>query len=391
MSSEPLQEPSAPDAAPVFGAARQRPAGLAARVAARRCGRNTGAPAIYGEHRYLVWAVLVVLIALVVPRLFSTTPNQYLVDVWLVYALAGLGFYWIFGLAGRFAFCQTFMMALGGYLSDWITAHLGADWFVLSMVAAMAATALAALIIGVVLNRSTIFYFAIGTLAVTQVGNVVFNHTTSFSGPNGTVVDVPAPSLFGLTLNSYSQMFWFLLAILAAAALLGVLIERSPLRRDAIAARDNAEVARTIGVPVSRVQLVLFAVGSALGGLSGSLLGAVSGTTSTSSFGIQLAIGIFLMLLIGGVDSVWGPVVGAAFYVAIPQWLSGLAQYQGIVYGALLLVVIILFPQGIVGALRTLASHIRPGSRPSMPRPTIIDRLRPLLPLGRRQGGSGAP
>lgn len=352
--------------------------------------RNAGGPTIFRERRYLVWAVLIAAVALVVPRVFSSTPHQYLVDVWLVYSLAGIGFYWVFGLAGRFAFCQTFMMALGGYFSDWVTAHLGANWFVVSMLASLAVATVAAFVIGVVLNRSTMFYFAIGTLAVTQVGNVVFNHTTSFSGPNGTVVDVPAPSLFGLTLNSYRQMFWFLLGILAATVFLGVLIERAPLRRDAIAGRDNPDVARTVGVPVARVQLVLFMIGSALGGLSGALLGAVSGSTSTDSFGTQLAIGIFLMLLIGGSESIWGPVVGAAFYVAIPQWLSGLQQYQSVIYGGLLLAVIIVFPQGIVGALRAAAGYLRPGSKPAAPGPTIVDRLRPLIPVGRNPGGSDA-
>jgi branched-chain amino acid transport system permease protein len=171
---------------------------------------------------------------------------------------------------------------------------------------------------------------------------------------------------------------------------LGVLIERAPLRREAIAARDNLDVARTIGIPTAKVQLVLFVIGSAVGGLSGSLLGAVSGTTSTASFGTELAIGIFLMLLIGGSDSVWGPVVGAAFYVAIPQWLSGLAQYQSVIYGGLLLLVIIVFPQGIVGALRTAVSYVRTGSPPTTSGPTIFDRLRPLMPARQPPGGRGA-
>lgn len=339
--------------------------------------KNRDAPLIYREHRYLTWAVLLVVVALIVPRVFSSTPHQYLVDVWLVYAIAGIGFYWVFGLAGRFAFCQTFMMALGGYFSDWVTQRLGADWYVVSMVAAMVVAAVAALLIGLLLMRAAMFYFAIGTLAVAQVGNVVFTHTTSFSGPNGTVVGVPAPNVFGRELTNYNDMFWLLFALMAAIVLLGIMIERSTARRDAIAARDNAEVARTVGVPVARIQLVMFILGSALGGLSGSLLGSVSGTTSTSSFGTELAIGIFLMLLIGGIDSVWGPIVGAAFYVAIPQWLSSLQEYQAIVYGGLLLAVIIAFPQGIVGGVRSVADRIRgrTGSRAS--RPPVIRRTEP--------------
>lgn len=345
------------------------------------------APTIYREHRYLVWAFLILVIAVVVPRVFTSTPHQYLVDIWLIYAMAGLGFYWVYGLAGRFAFCQTFMMALGGYFSDWVTARLGPNWFLLSLLSSVVVTAFAALLIGLVLSRSTMFYFAIGTLAVSQVGNVVFQHTTSFSGANGEILNVPAPELFGHTLTSYLGMFWMLVVILAAAALLGCLIERSPLRRETVAARDNPDVARTLGIRVGRIQLVFFMLGSALGGLSGALLGSVTGSTSTDSFGTTLAIGIFLMLLIGGSESVWGPVVGAAFYVAIPQWLSGLSKWQNVIYGGLLLLVIIAFPYGIVGAIRSLSSKVRAAGGPSMAGPTTLERLRGLLPVQAKEAG----
>ncbi|HEX3564739.1 MAG TPA: hypothetical protein VHU17_05155, partial [Acidimicrobiales bacterium] len=121
---------------------------------------------------------------------------------------------------------------------------------------------------------------------------------------------------------------------------------------------------------------------SMLGGLSGALLGAINSTVDVNSFGTSLAIGIFLMLFIGGVGSVWGPIVGAAFYVAIPQVLSNLAQYENIVYGALLLVVIIAFPEGLVGALRTLSARIRGTRTPLEPGTTLVERLSSLLPTG---------
>ena len=91
--------------------------------------RSEGAPPIYRQHSFLTWIVIFVVIALVVPNTFSSLSNQFQVNVWLDYALAGVGFYWVFGLAGRFAFCQTFMMALGGYMSAYLTAKLGSGWY----------------------------------------------------------------------------------------------------------------------------------------------------------------------------------------------------------------------------------------------------------------------
>jgi branched-chain amino acid transport system permease protein len=354
-------------------------------------GRYSGGPPVFREHKFATWVVIFVVVALAAPNLFTGLADQLSLSVWLCYGIAGVGFYWVFGLAGRFAFCQTFMMALGGYMSAWITLKLGAGWFVVGVIGAMAVTGLVAGAVGLILSRAQDFYFAIGTLAVAQVGAVVLTHTTSFSGADGSTVAIAPPEIFGYIFQSYLQMFWLSLVALAIVVLFAILLERSPVRRQAIAGRENAMVARSSGVPVARTQVMLFALGSMLGGLSGALLGAINSTVDVNSFGTSLAIGIFLMLFIGGVGSVWGPIVGAAFYVAIPQVLSSLAKYENIVYGALLLVVIIAFPEGLVGALRTLSAKIRRSSPPLQPGITLVERLSTLLPTGLRKERDAPP
>jgi len=354
-------------------------------------GRSTDGPPVYRERKFTTWVVLFALIAIVTPNVFTGQADQLSLNVWLCYAIAGVGFYWVFGLAGRFAFCQTFMMAMGGYVSAWITLKLGPGWFLVGVLGAMAVTGLIAVAVGLILSRAQEFYFAIGTLAVSEVGAVVLTHTTSFSGADGSTVAIAPPEIFGYVFESYLQMFWLSLVVLAIVVLVAILLERSPVRRDAIAGRENAMVARSAGVPVVRVQVLLFGFGSMLGGLSGALLGAINSTVDVNSFGTDLAIGIFLMLFIGGVGSVWGPIVGAAFYVAIPQVLSGLSQYENIVYGALLLVVIILFPEGIVGALRSMTSKLRGRNSPMQPGATLVERLSSLLPTGIRKEHDAPP
>ena len=354
-------------------------------------GRSTDGPPVYRERKFTTWVVLFALIAIVTPNVFTGQADQLSLNVWLCYAIAGVGFYWVFGLAGRFAFCQTFMMAMGGYVSAWITLKLGPGWFLVGVLGAMAVTGLIAVAVGLILSRAQEFYFAIGTLAVSEVGAVVLTHTTSFSGADGSTVAIAPPEIFGYVFESYLQMFWLSLVVLAFVVLVAILLERSPVRRDAIAGRENAMVARSAGVPVVRVQVLLFGFGSMLGGLSGALLGAINSTVDVNSFGTDLAIGIFLMLFIGGVGSVWGPIVGAAFYVAIPQVLSGLSQYENIVYGALLLVVIILFPEGIVGALRSVTSKLRGRNSPMQPGATLVERLSSLLPTGIRKEHDAPP
>ncbi|MFN8036484.1 MAG: branched-chain amino acid ABC transporter permease [Acidimicrobiia bacterium] len=311
-------------------------------------------PGVYRRHQYLLVTAFVVATAVLAPTLAHSRSSQYNVNLWLVYSIGGIGFYWVFGLAGRFAFCQAFMMALGGYMGAWTARSSIGGGFPVQLLLAMLVSATLAAVIGLLVRKAQALYFAIATIAVVEMGSVFFRNAEWFTGHNGLTIGIPPIHVFGRDFIAEDEVFRVFLGALAVVLLLAVLIERSPLRRDAVAARDNPMVAAVSGVPAVRAQIVLFALGSAMGGLAGALMGPWTGTTSNAAFGIDLAIGMFLMLILGGIGSMWGPVVGAAFYVAVPDLLSSLEQYSTIVYGALLLVVIIAMPEGIVGALMRL-------------------------------------
>jgi branched-chain amino acid transport system permease protein len=325
------------------------------------------------RHQFAAVGVFVAVCAVLVPLLGGGIATQHRINLWLAYAIAAVGFYWVFGLAGRFAFCQTFMMALGGFTSAWVTRTMGDTWFLVGLAAAMANCAGVAAVVGLITARSREFYFAVGTLAVTQVGIVILDQATGFTGPNGTTVGVSIPRIGGTVYVTERDAFWLFLTVLSVILVVGALIERSPIARDAVATRTNATVARTAGVPTIRVPTVLFALGSAAGGLSGALIAHWTGTISTQSFGISLAIGIFTMLILGGIGSMWGAVVGAGVYVAIPQALRGFDRWQLVVYGLVLLVAIIAMPQGIVGLVATLRSRRR--THGTTRRSPVLDRM----------------
>lgn len=315
-------------------------------------------PSVYRQHQYLRIVSFCVAVGIICPRLFQSLADQFLVVTWLVYAIAGIGFYMVFSLAGRFAFCQTFMMALGGYVFAWFTRLGGGEPFLVGVIISVAVTAIAALVIGVIARRSQQLYFAIATLAVSSIGTEVFSQWSSFAGPGGSVTGVEGPSLFGVDLINGNDPLWLFIGVIGGVLLLATFIERSPLRREAIAARSNPTVALLCGIGVERQQLRLFVLGSAIGGLAGSLMASYSGAVTSSSFGIQLAIGLFLMLFLGGVGSMWGPVTGAAVYVALPQMLTGIQQYSSVVYGAMLLVVILVLPKGLISVVQVSTERL---------------------------------
>ncbi|HEY8547413.1 MAG TPA: branched-chain amino acid ABC transporter permease [Acidimicrobiales bacterium] len=314
---------------------------------------TTPRPPVYGQHHFVTIGVFLVAVALIAPEIAQSRSDQFLVNLWLVYCITGIGFYWVFGLAGKFAFCQTFMMALGGFTSAYLTRPDGPNQpFLVGVAGAIAVTCVIALLLGLSVRRAQHFYFAIATLALESIGHTVFKEWTDFTGPNGTTVGVPPAKIGGTEFLQESEVFRLFLGALAIVLVLAALIERSPLRREAVAARDNLLVANVAGVRADRHQLTLLVLGSGLGGLSGALIAHWNGVIGIDSFGIDLAIGIFLMLLLGGSGSMWGPVLGAAFYVAVPDLLSGIERYSAMVYGLVLLVVVIAMPEGLVGAVR---------------------------------------
>ncbi|HVX23673.1 MAG TPA: ATP-binding cassette domain-containing protein [Acidimicrobiales bacterium] len=310
-------------------------------------------PLPYRKHHYATLVAFVAVVIVVMQVIVNDPSNQHLINLWLVESIAAVGFYLVFCLAGRFAFSQTLMMALGAYTSAYVGLKYG-FWtgFVLGMLVVLAFS----LVVALALSRVQEFYFAIATLALTDIGIQVFNNWTAFAGPSGTQGGLPPPSFFGLTLITDPQVFWMLLAALALALLVAIVIERSPVRRKAVAARDLPTVARFNGTRLLPVQVGLFVVGSALGGLSGILLAGWQSTVSSQSFGVQLAIGIFVMVILGGVGSVWGSVIGALFVVFVPDKLQFLSNYTSVVYGVVLVVGIILLPRGVVGIWDRLKS-----------------------------------
>lgn len=285
-----------------------------------------------------------------VPLLGLSSNGMNLVDLWLVYSVSALGYLWVLGLAGRYAFCHTFMMAIGGYSAAWADARGAA--FLVALGVALATSALAAIVVGALMWRVRQFYFAIGTLAVGEIGFTVLSRTSEFTGTNGNVHGISYPSLFGHSFVGDEQIFYLFLGALAIMLVLTLLLINAPVGRDLTAARETPEVARTCGIPVRRLHFTLFVLGSAVGGLAGALVTYWVGFIGVDSFGLDLSIGLLLIVIMGGLRSPIGIVLATAFYVFLPAALSGLSEYMPMIFGAVLLVTIMLFPNGIAAGLK---------------------------------------
>jgi ABC-type branched-subunit amino acid transport system ATPase component/ABC-type branched-subunit amino acid transport system permease subunit len=314
------------------------------------------------------WLVIFV-VFMIGLRLIPSWSNDQAVSFnqWIYLSIIVVGFYFIFGVSGQFAFSQAAFAMVGGYTSAWATRE-GVDW-ILAVVLGIVAAGLIAFGFAFIARKANLFFLAIATLALSELLSQIIKQWREFTGQIGGEVALTESQridIFGWKVTSLGSdaatnernLFWVYIASLAAVLLIGIWLARSPAKREAIAMRDQPTVAATLGTPTLRVRIVMFVLGSAIAAFAGSLFVHGRGFAQPDEFGVELGLGVFVMLIVGGLDSLWGPVLGAAFYVWVPYVLKELdisvfgnpiREYNQIIYGAVLLLVMIYAPEGLIG------------------------------------------
>ena len=283
----------------------------------------------------------------------------------------------MFGLSGQFAFSQAAFAMVGGYTSAWATRE-GVDW-ILAVALGIVVAGVIAFVFAYVARKANLFFLAIATLALSELISEVIREWQEFTGQIGGEVALTESQrieLFGWKVTSLTSdaatnernLFWVYIVSLAAVLLIGIWIARAPAKREAIAMRDQPTVAATLGIPTVRVRIVMFVLGSCIGAFAGSLFVHGRGFAQPAEFSVELGLGIFVMLIVGGIGSLWGPILGAAFYVWVPYVLKELdinlfgnpiRQYNQIIYGAVLLLVMIFVPEGLIGIFHRVKAVVQ--------------------------------
>lgn len=316
----------------------------------------TPPPVYQGRQRTFLVGVLIVLC--LVPSAFGGTLysdgllNQVLID-----AMLALGFFWCFSLSGQFTFGVFAIYAAGAYVAVWGSQNFGGFWggFVCAVIAGAVIGGVTRLVFA---KLSTIF-FAIATMAVGGLLLIVFREWTTFTGGYNGVSFDRLPTFFGLEFTSSHAKYFLFLAMLGVALLITILFLRSPAYRDLMMSRDKGPVAATAGLKPAHLQLVAFIVGSAIQGAAGAMFAANSGFFSLESFSIDISLSVLLIVLLGGAKSIYGPLIGAALLIYLPELLRDAKTYAEIIYALLVLVIVVAFPGGIADVRRIVTKWVR--------------------------------
>ncbi|MDT9591640.1 branched-chain amino acid ABC transporter permease [Nocardioides zeae] len=306
----------------------------------------------------------------------------------LIAAVAAIGLNVAMGTTGIMSLGHGVFVGFGAFTAAVLADH-GVPYF-FAAVAAMAVAALASLTIGPLALRLSGLYLAVGTIGIAYVGEHLFVNLRSLTG-GGAGRIVEAPVILGVEMSRdsalggrlvTSDMKWFVLLVIVTL-LVGVMVaamQRLRWGRALNAIRDNESSAAAAGIAVTRARVMAFAISAALGGLSGALLAGYLRFLNPESFGLEQSIQYLAMVIIGGLGSVGGAVVGALLITALPTLLGELTSALGLVeeasgtsstfntgtlsliaYGLVIVLVMVLAPHGIAGGFRKLGRRLRAG------------------------------
>ena len=331
-------------------------------------------------------ALLVAIVVIAIPFNSNPSVNGNLTLV-MSYAVAVMGLGLLVGYAGQISLGQGAFFAIGAYAAAAMLAKTGLSYLLAVPVAAVV-TFLIGLAFGIPAVRLRGLYLALVTLALAvAVGPVIKRAEPVTGGVSGLSVRQP-PVPGWLAVDPDQWLYLLSLAVTALMLLLAANLTRGSLGRALVAIRDGERAARTSGVHVSRTKALLFAIGGAYAGVGGALFAYGQGFVAPESFTLLLSFTFLGAVVVGGLGTVIGSVLGSLFVVFVPQYAGDVNQaLTGVIYGCTLIAVVYVLPGGAAGLLRRLRRLLVGVVEPAVEPAPVVPEPEPSPPPPEAQRG----
>ncbi|MGH9209813.1 MAG: branched-chain amino acid ABC transporter permease [Acidimicrobiales bacterium] len=275
-----------------------------------------------------------------------------------IFVLMALGLNIVVGYSGLLDLGYVAFFAVGAYTTAIITAPgQGLEWGAVFWVAVpfvLLAAALAGILVGTPVLRMRGDYLAIVTLGFGEIARLLFLSdwlAPTFGGAQG-IRRIPNISLFGYEIQGPERFLYAVFVLIVVAAYVSYALQNSRIGRAWMAMREDESVAEAVGVNIVAAKLSAFVIGALLAGLGGALFATKVGSVFPSSFDIIVSITVLVVVIVGGMASVPGVILGAVVLVGLPQLLREFEEYRFLIYGALLIFMMLARPEGFIPSKR---------------------------------------
>lgn len=301
-------------------------------------------------HKY--WRIvlgIVVIAALIIVPMYLNRYGLFILSQWAVMTIAAMGLNLTLGYAGQVSLAQGAFVGIGAYAAAIMTSHG------MPLVTGLAVAIILCFAIGWILGYPALrvqhHYLAFVTLAFSTLAFLVFRNESWLTNGIYGISNIPRPNFFGYPTNRPLPFYYVCLGSLGLVSLATWWLIRSPWGRAFVALRENPVRALSLGIDTRRYTLMAFAIGSALGGIAGTLYAPLTQYIDPVPFNLSLSLDLLMMVIVGGAGFFFGPFLGAMIAVLLPEWLRFTQGYYLMLYAVAVIILLIYSPTGILGIL----------------------------------------
>lgn len=310
---------------------------------------------IWAHNQKLVAGILLA-IALIFPLVFS---HPYIINVAVIagiFVVLSLSLNLITGNMGIVSLGHAAFFGIGAYTSAILSSRYGLS-FIVTFIAATLLAGIFGLVLGGPTLRLTGRYLSIVTLAFCEIIRIIqINWISLTGGPLG-ITNIKSPKLFGFEFDEPVKQYYLILIICLFSIYIITGIINSKHGRAITAIKNDELAASSMGIVVYRYKLLVFVISSAIAGLAGAFYAHYIGFIDPNSFSFNQSIQILSMTIMGGLGNIYGSILGAIGLTIIPEILRPLLNLREVIYGALIVVMVLVQPKGILGGLNL--DHIK--------------------------------
>ncbi|MDS9471577.1 branched-chain amino acid ABC transporter permease [Sporosarcina pasteurii] len=299
--------------------------------------------------------MFILLLAIAFPLVFADNRYVlYIMTTCFIFIIAVYGMNLLAGFTGQLSLAHAGFFAIGAYSVGILTTRYELNFW-LALLVAMVITCVAGLLLGVIALRTREHFFAIYTLIVGYLIYLLIDKWDSLTGGVRGLIGIPVPDAIGpIEFTSATSMYYLVLFFLVISIFIGVRIVHSLTGRTYIAIRNSEELAQTLGINTRTNKLVSFVVSIAYAGLAGGLYASLTRFIGPEIAGLEMVFNFLIYLIVGGLGTLTGPIVGTMIFVWLTQFLQSFQEYRMLIFGPILVMIVIFYPAGLAGAYFSL-------------------------------------
>jgi len=304
--------------------------------------------------KYIPYILLI--FSLFLPLIFKNRPSiiGYL-NLVLILGISAQGLNLLLGIGGQISLGHAAFMAIGGYTSAILVMNYNFP-FLVAMVIGILVSAFFGLIVGFPSLRLKGFYLAIATMALGSVVQDIIKRLKITGGDHG-LRNIPSIKIFGYEFVSDFSRFYLILFIFIIILLISMNFVKSRSGKSLIAMRDSEYGALTVGINITKAKLLAFVLSSSFAGLSGVLYAHTISYLHPNNFGLALSVELLAIIIIGGIATLWGPILGAFMWIILPLIIgSRLEMLSNVLFGIAVILVVLFLPRGLSEIIYKLRS-----------------------------------